>query len=90
MYLLVELLDHMNQTKFLFLGFWENSTLSSIVAALTYIPTNSVGGFPSLKSLQIANAEESVKQMDSFNFFPVLDFYFLFVLLYQQRFQQEI
>ena len=55
----LELLNHMDQTKFLFLGFWGNSTLSFIVAALTHIPTNSVRGFPLLKSIQIANAGES-------------------------------
>ena len=48
------------------------------MATLTYIPTNSVGGFPSLKSLQIANAGESVKQMDSFNFFSNIRILFPF------------
>ena len=37
------MLDHMAT---LFLVFKETSTLFSIVAAPTYIPTNSVGGFP--------------------------------------------
>ena len=48
------------------------------MAALTYILTNSVGGFPSLKSLQIANAGKSVKKMDSFKFFSNIRLLFLF------------
>ena len=35
----------------LFLVFWRLSILFSIVAATVYIPTNSVGGFPSLHPL---------------------------------------
>ena len=35
----------------LFLVFWETNILFSIVAALIYIPTSSVGGFPSLHTL---------------------------------------
>ena len=44
----VGLLDHMVA---LFLGFWGTSILFSIVAALFYISTNSVGGFPFLHTL---------------------------------------
>ena len=44
----VGLLDHM---VVLFLVFWGTSVLFSIVVAPTYIPTNSVGGFPSLRNL---------------------------------------
>ena len=40
-----ELLDH---TGALFLIFWETSTLFPLVAAPTYIPTNTAGGFPFL------------------------------------------
>ena len=43
-----ELLDHMGV---LFLVFWGPSLLFSIVAALIYIPTNSVQGFPFLHIL---------------------------------------
>ena len=39
----VEFLDHMAT---LFLVFYGTSIVFSIVAALIYIPTNSVGGFP--------------------------------------------
>ena len=44
----VELLGHM---VFLFLVFQGTSILFSIVAAPIYIPTNSVGGLPSLHTL---------------------------------------
>ena len=44
----VGLLDHM---VVLVLVFWGTSILFSIVAAPTYIPTNSVGGFPFLHIL---------------------------------------
>ena len=60
--LLVELLNHMDQTKFLFLGFWENSTLSSIVAALTHIPTNSVRGFPFISFLSYRTNKDSSRK----------------------------
>ena len=44
----VGLLDH---TVTLFLVFEEASILFSVVAAPVYIPTNGVGGFPSLHTL---------------------------------------
>ena len=43
----VELLDYIVT---LFLVFWGTSKLFSVVAVPIYIPTNSVGGFPSLHS----------------------------------------
>ena len=51
----VGFLDHM---AILFLVFWGNSILFSIVAALTYISTNRVGGFPFLDECWIREREE--------------------------------
>ena len=44
------LLDHMAT---LCLVFWETAILFSIVAALIYIPTKSVGGFPFLQHIRV-------------------------------------
>ena len=44
----IRLLENMGA---LFLVFWRNSILFSIVAAPIYVPTNNVGGFPFLHTL---------------------------------------